>query len=82
MTTGLLAIPSVRGKKDAIVSKFCGLSCGELINEAAFQADVRFMMFNSMLVQPPKSHRRKFFLRILTHNSVLTFHENGKMQAS
>ena len=27
MTTGLLAIPSVRGKKDAIVSKFCGLSC-------------------------------------------------------
>ena len=49
MTTGLLAIPSVRGKKDAIVSKFCGLSCGELINEAAFQADVRFMMFNSML---------------------------------
>ena len=77
MTTGLLSIPSVRGKKDAIVSKFCGLSCGELINEAAFQADVRFMMFNSMLV-----HRRKFFLRILTHNSVLTFHENGKMQAS
>ena len=50
VTTGLLAIPSVRGKKDAIVSKFCGLSCGELINEAAFQADVRFMMFNSMLV--------------------------------
>ena len=37
-------------EKDAIVSKFCGLSCGELINEAAFQADVRFMMFNSMLV--------------------------------
>ena len=50
VTTGLLAIPSVRGKKDAIVSQFCGLSCGELINEAAFQANVRFMMFKSMLV--------------------------------
>ena len=50
MTTGLLAMSSVRGKKDATVSKFCGLSCGELTNEAAFQTDVRFMMFNSMLV--------------------------------
>ena len=52
MTSGLLAIPSVRRKKDAIVSKFCGLSCGELINEAAFQADVRFMhdvQFNATL---------------------------------
>ena len=51
--TVLLATPSVRGKKDAIVSKFCGLSCGELINEAAFQVDVRLMIkwkFNSMLV--------------------------------
>jgi len=47
---GLLTMPSVRGKKDAIVSKFSGLSCGELISEAAFQADVRFMMFNSMLI--------------------------------
>ena len=42
--TVLLAIPSVRRKKDAIVSKFCGLSCGELINEAAFQVDVRIMI--------------------------------------
>ena len=40
MTTGLLAMPSVRGKKDALVSKFCGLSCCELISEAAFQVNV------------------------------------------
>ena len=38
--TGLLAIPSVRGKKDAIVSKFCGLSCGELIHEVQFNASL------------------------------------------
>jgi len=50
VTAGLLTMPSVRGKKDVIVSKFSGLSCGELISEAAFQADVRFMMFNSMLI--------------------------------
>ena len=37
-----------------------------------FQSETKILRF----------HPRKFFIRILTHNSVLTCHENGKMQAS
>ena len=46
--------------------------CYYVANFFSFQSETKILRF----------HPRKFFIRILTHNSVLTYYENGKMQTS